>query len=48
MYMIWGIAAIAFIMLDAAFAMLFGVYLSLGALGELPLIEISGFLKTNK
>lgn len=32
MYMIWGIAAIAFIMLDAAFAMLFGVYLSLGAL----------------
>lgn len=32
MYMIWGIAAISFIMLDAAFAMLFGVYLSLGAL----------------
>ena len=32
MYMVWGIAAIAFIMLDAAFAMLFGVYLSLGAL----------------
>lgn len=32
MYMIWGIVAIAFIMLDAAFAMLFGVYLSLGAL----------------
>lgn len=35
MYMIWGIAAIAFIMLDAAFAMLFGVYLSLGALAGL-------------
>lgn len=32
MYMIWGIAAISFIMLDVTFAMLFGVYLSLGAL----------------
>lgn len=32
MYMIWGIAAIAFVMLDAVFSMLFGVYLSLGAL----------------
>jgi len=32
MYMIWGITAIAFIMLDATFAMLFGVYLSLAAL----------------
>lgn len=32
MYMIWGIAAIAFVMLDAVFTQLFGIYLSLGAL----------------
>ena len=32
MYMIWGIAAISFVMLDAVFTQLFGIYLSLGAL----------------
>lgn len=31
MYMIWGIAAIVSVMLDAVFTQLFGVYLSLGA-----------------